>query len=32
MMLKVFMLLLSGMLLGGMCYILSQYHNEEYSV
>lgn len=32
MMLKVFMLLLSGMLLGGMCYIHSQYHNEEYSV
>ena len=32
MMLKVFMLLLSGMLLGGMCYIHSQYHNEKYSI
>lgn len=32
MMLKIFILLLSGMLLGGMCYIHNQYHNEEYSV
>ena len=32
MILKVFMLLLCGMFLGGMCYIHSQYHNEKYSI
>lgn len=32
MILKVFMLLLCGMFLGGMCYIHNEYNDEEYSV